>query len=74
MSGPEMSGPAHYRESERLLGRAAELEAGPCALTIAEAQVHATLALAAATAYPAVRDHWAAADSGTPREWAEVAS
>jgi len=74
MSGPEMSGPAHYRESERLLGRAAELEAGPCAVAIAEAQVHATLAVAAATAYPAVGDHWAAGDTGTPREWAEVVS
>jgi len=73
MSGPEMSGPAHYREAERLLGRAAELEPGPCALTIAEAQVHATLALAAATAYPAVRDH-VGSGYGTPGEWAGVAS
>jgi hypothetical protein len=42
---------------------------------VAAAQVHATLALAAATAYPAVRDYWgideAAADG---REWAGVAS
>ena len=75
-----MTGPEHYLEAERLLGA---VEKTPDAWgdaaeyarqELAAAQVHATLALAAATAYPAVRDHWAANDSGTPRDWAEVAS
>jgi len=35
--------------------------------------VHATLALAAAAALPAILAYWGE-DSGTPREWAEVAS
>jgi len=75
-----MNGPDNYVEAERLLadvertpdqyGEAAEY----CRQQLAAAQVHATLALAAATAYPGVRDHWAAADTGTPRDWAEVAS
>ena len=76
-----MSGPEHYLEAERLLQQMPwhadngqtyyTEESGP---DLAADQVHATLALAAATAYPAVRDHWAANDSGTPRDWAEVAS
>lgn len=55
-----MNGPAHYREAERLLaGRTYPASAedglperhyGPDDREIAEAQVHATLALAAATA------------------------
>lgn len=54
-----MTGPEHYVEAERLLGQASsaisppdfyEKDAGP---TIAAAQVHATLALAAATEFPA---------------------
>ncbi|HYZ09300.1 MAG TPA: hypothetical protein VE709_12100 [Pseudonocardiaceae bacterium] len=78
--GPEMSGPQHYREAERLLvlvdrtsdqwGEAAEY----CHQMLATAQVHATLALVAATAYPAVRDYWGDEDQDTPREWAGVAS
>jgi len=84
MSGPEMSGPAHYREAERRLsdvdkapdryGEAAEY----CRQQLAAAQVHATLALVAATAYPAVRDYWGDEDLDpgflTSREWAAVAS
>ena len=76
-----MSGPEHYLEAERLLQQMSwkagngqthyTEESGP---DLAAAQVHATLALAAATAYPAVRDHWVANDSGTPRDWAQVAS
>lgn len=38
-----MNGPAHYREAERLLNRGYDHD-------LAAAQVHATLALAAATA------------------------
>ena len=44
-----MTGPEHYREAERLL-RHAETPHADAALTLADAQVHATLALAAATA------------------------
>ena len=76
-----MSGPEHYLEAERLLQQMSwhadngqtyyTEESGP---DLTAAQVHATLALTAASAYPAVRDHWAANDSGTPRDWAEVAS
>ena len=74
-----MTGPDNYVEAERLLadvertpdqyGEAAEY----CRQQLAAAQVHATLALAAATAYPAVRDH-VGSSHDTPGEWAEVAS
>jgi len=81
MSGPEMSGPAHYRMSERILTEVAQTDALEqvgedaeyCRQQLAAAQVHATLALAAATAYPAVRDHLGSS-YGTPGEWAGVAS
>lgn len=53
-----MNGPEHYREAERLLAAVVGDDQSPClddsnrivANTIAAAQVHATLALAAATA------------------------
>ena len=49
-----MTGPGHYREAERLIKRANSIMDGfpgeEYAQTIAEAQAHATLALAAATA------------------------
>jgi hypothetical protein len=57
-----MSGPEHYQEAERLLGLAerpvADGELGwmARAQVAAEAQVHATLALAAATALVAGDD------------------
>lgn len=54
-----MTGPEHYAEAERLIGRVTEpavvpgygpvIKAGAPPETIALAQVHATLALAAAT-------------------------
>lgn len=48
-----MNGPQHYREAERLLTLSAELPPGAAkdigAITVAQAQVHATLADAAAT-------------------------
>ncbi|MFE4535665.1 hypothetical protein ACFRKB_11355 [Streptomyces scopuliridis] len=44
-----MNGPWHYAEAERLLELAGHLD-GDAAEIYAEAQVHATLALAAATA------------------------
>ena len=74
-----MNGPAHYREAERLLEQA-EIDArdpmrkyAEDANVIAAAQVHATLALAAATAYPAIRDY--CGDEATePRDWAGATS
>lgn len=47
-----MTGPEHYREAERLLFEAGKLYAGDQREPglLAEAQIHATLALAAATA------------------------
>jgi hypothetical protein len=46
-----MTGPEHYREAERLLGEAVETHDGqPADTCLARAQVHATLALAAANA------------------------
>ena len=48
-----MTGPEHYREAERLLGALAGQDRGTFPQedrVVAEAQVHATLALAAATA------------------------
>lgn len=47
-----MTGPGHYLEAERLLTCASEVTNGSYVQTafIAKAQVHATLALAAATA------------------------
>lgn len=47
-----MTGPEHYKEAERLIALAGEMVNGPHlqhAAWVAEAQVHATLALAAAT-------------------------
>lgn len=47
-----MTGPEHYKEAEKLLGTLADVaRGGPAeASVLAEAQVHATLAHAAATA------------------------
>ena len=48
-----MTGPEHYREAERLLGDASRADGiivMPNPQALAAAQVHATLALAAATA------------------------
>lgn len=69
-----MSGTQHYREAERLATLIGEHpESSDAAVQVALAQVHATLALAAATAYPAVRDYWGD-ETDTSREWAGVAS
>lgn len=50
-----MNGPAHYREAERCLRFAEEasISDGTADFYTAEAQVHATLALASATAIAA---------------------
>jgi hypothetical protein len=69
-----MSGPEHYREAERLVSVAnAERVDYPAAarVHIAAAQVHATLALAAATAMPAAH-RYLGGEGGHDREWAEV--
>ena len=56
-----MTGPEHYSEAERLADRAHHFTYGDGADPVigaalaAEAQVHATLALTAATALPATR-------------------
>lgn len=48
-----MNGPDHYRAAEKALSYAWSGEATDVELTIAAAQVHATLALVAATVEPA---------------------
>ena len=65
----------HYRESERLIEQAHQVQAdnGPgCGSEeiLTEAQGHATLALAAATAYPAIREHLGDENNITARSWA----
>lgn len=58
-----MTGPEHYREAERLLAAATDddgdiqTDDGMTANILAAAQVHATLAHAAATAIPQTRAH-----------------
>jgi hypothetical protein len=52
-----MTGPEHYHAAELLLAEAAERPGEASARSIAAAQVHATLALAAATALHGVTDH-----------------
>ncbi|MFI9079173.1 hypothetical protein ACIGW8_22335 [Streptomyces sioyaensis] len=70
------TGPEHYREAERLAGRAHHFTYGDGADPVtgaalaAEAQVHATLALAAATAMGAPID--GEPDSGLPQREAEA--
>ena len=62
-----MDGPAHYRRAEQLLDRASD-QPRERALTLAEAQAHATLALAAATAYPVARYE----NTPTGNKWTDV--
>lgn len=73
-----MNGPEHYREAERLIAQANKIQhdQGPgCGSdeVLAEAQVHATLALAAATALTP----FANVDNGNPDSdvcaWREAA-
>jgi hypothetical protein len=64
-----MNGPQHYRDAEMCVKRAADAANVPDEqLWLAEAQVHATLALAAATAANIRRNGVVFASSG----WAEV--
>ena len=76
-----MNGPEHYREAERLLRDASCLgergnryypEGDGQSSAIAAAQVHATLALAAATAGPFVEVSVGEAFSEDMRGWAVV--
>jgi len=52
-----MNGPEHYHAAELLLAEAAEQPGEASARSIATGQVHAILALAAATALHGVTDH-----------------
>lgn len=61
-----MTGPQHYQEAERLLSIAGDTPDAQAALH-AEAQVHATLALTAATVQDAV-----SIDGQDADRWAEV--
>jgi hypothetical protein len=72
-----MTGPEHFREAERLVDNAVHhTTEHPGDMRIAEvcaatAQVHATLALAAATALPAAQ-RYLGGEGGDDREWARV--
>lgn len=82
-----MTGPEHYREAERLIAAHTEAlqfananapdgdslrKAAPMAdALLVSAQVHATLALAAATSFPAVVAYYGG-DESDSREWART--
>lgn len=64
-----MTGPEHYTEAERLIQQARDSTGNDwSALYLAQAQVHATLALAAATALPGDSDR-----QNDTYEWSRVA-
>jgi hypothetical protein len=71
-----MTGPEHYREAERQLGQAGDSDSGSDyeRYLVASAQVHATLAVAAAVAM----SHWNEASFPMPQPdrlaWERVAS
>lgn len=72
-----MTGPEHYREAEeRMRASDWQRQEGDVEGSMHEAamaQVHATLALAAAAAYPAVKDYLGD-EAVDPRAWTEVLS
>lgn len=83
-----MTGPEHYREAERLLIDSVNVSLSDAGRDHYEAsdgasdydysyllaaQVHATLALAAAAAYPAIRDY-CGDESSDSREWTKATS
>lgn len=68
-----MTGPEHYRLAELLLEEAVDYDVTDAQPTLQRAAVHATLALAAAAAYPAVKDY-VGDEAGDPRAWTEVLS
>ncbi len=62
-----MNGPQHYTEAEGLAAQAHTVDPDFAAYLLAKAQVHATLAVAAAPAGPTLGQH------GVPSaEWSEV--
>lgn len=69
-----MTGPEHYAEAERLLERAQNFDVTDAVSVIADAQVHATLAVAAAQADLMLLSitHWGDCDSGQADAWAAV--
>lgn len=80
-----MNGPEHYVEAERLMSQAHDMEdqadsdLDPIGVQrrvdfiMDRAQVHATLALTAATAYAAVKDYTGDEDGSVSSGWAGVA-
>ena len=52
-----MNGPGHYRAAERLIHRSEEMDPQDAALFLQQAQVHATLAHAAAIAASTLGQH-----------------
>jgi hypothetical protein len=69
-----VSGPEHYREAERLLNITAATGLPSVRMEqVALAQVHATLALAAATAAEQATAYDGDEDSSRTRGWAGVA-
>jgi len=74
-----VTGPEHYRAAEALLNPAQRNDGPlvhyvpPTEQQIAMAQVHATLALAAATAYAAEKD-WAGDENRSAGEWTRAIS
>lgn len=75
-----MTGPEHYRKAEECVAQAdRHLTEDPRDMEIAKvamgiAQVHATLALAAATAEPIAQAYDGREDSSVPRAWSAAIS
>lgn len=68
-----MTGPEHYKAAERDLTVANDtsLDDPYMGFLLDRAQVHATLALAAATAYPAIKD-WCGDEANDSMDWSKV--
>jgi len=80
-----MTGPEHYKEAERLIELAESVDwqdgdpdrpnkAEYAQTALAEAQVHATLALAAATAEPIAQGYDGPDDTTIPMAWSKAIS
>jgi len=68
-----MTGPEHYRAAEQLLNEA-DHHSVLGDTQIAAAQVHATLALAAATAEPIAQSYDGPDDTSIPAAWSKAIS
>lgn len=68
-----MTGPEHYREAELLLNAASNLDVTDGPVVLAAAQVHAILALTAATAAGQATAYDGDEDHARSRGWAGVA-